>query len=290
MILESFCYLRDLAIRKKISEKTAKRRMVSISLLRLFLLSLTQAGGAPPHVLISSTDHLDMFALLGDDVTLPCSVPSIQSCSSVNWNMVEEFQSITEVVKAGEVTAPGGKALRLGLLKDCSLEITHLELTDARLYSCDTGTLNSSVSLQILEELHCFLNIYRGHAPCNKKGIHIEWRTRDNKPLNGDRFKVENPSECFSKLIITQKPTDHHRQWKCQLTQGDTVKATIRYTTTIKALQTPAWVLLPLVLLICVTGLYMCNKRKHHKDAGSKCGPKPATVETTAGERFEING
>ncbi|XP_040022028.2 uncharacterized protein LOC120811017 [Gasterosteus aculeatus] len=241
MILESFCYLRDLAIRKKISEKTAKRRMVSISLLRLFLLSLTQAAAGPPLF-----DHLDMFALLGDDVTLPCSVPSIQSCSSVNWNMVEEFQSITEVVKAGEVTAPGGKALRLGLLKDCSLEITHLELTDARLYSCDTGTLNSSVSLQILEvtesstpavdtiELHCFLNIYRGHAPCNKKGIHIEWRTRDNKPLNGDRFKVENPSECFSKLIITQKPTDHHRQWKCQLTQGDTVKATIRYTTTIK--------------------------------------------------------
>lgn len=101
-----------------------------------------------------------MFALLGDDVTLPCSVPSIQSCSSVNWNMVEEFQSITGVVKAGEVTAPGGKALRLGLLKDCSLEITHLELTDARLYSCDTGTLNSSVSLQILEgkRLEAFLN------------------------------------------------------------------------------------------------------------------------------------
>lgn len=34
----------------------------------------------------------------------------------------------------------------------------------------------------------------------------------------------------------------------------------------------------------------MCNKRKHHKDAGSKYGPKPATVETTAGERFGING
>ncbi|KAL6109080.1 uncharacterized protein ACO6RY_12290 [Pungitius sinensis] len=215
--------------------------MVFISLLGLFLLSLTQAAAGS-----QLFDQSEVFALLGDDVTLPCRVPSIQSCSSVNWNMVEEFQSITEVVKAGAVTAPGGKALRLGLLKDCSLAITHLELHDARLYSCDTGTLNSSVSLQILEvtessnpgvdtiELHCFLNTYRGYAPCNKKGIRIKWRTGDNKPMNGDRFKVVNPSECFSKLIITKKLTDHHRKWKCQVTQDDTVKATISYTTTIK--------------------------------------------------------
>ncbi|XP_031708340.1 uncharacterized protein LOC116386357 isoform X2 [Anarrhichthys ocellatus] len=215
--------------------------MVSFILLRLCLISLTQAAAG-----LQLFDHLGMFALLGEDITLPCGIPSIESCSSVNWNMAEEFQSIAEVVKAGKVTAPSPNALRLGLLKDCSLKINHLELNDARLYSCDSGTLNSSVSLQILEvterstpavgtiELHCFLNMYKGLAPCNNKGIHITWRTGDNTPLNGKRFNFDNPSECFSKLIITKKLTDHHRKWKCQLTQNDTVKATISYTTTIK--------------------------------------------------------
>ncbi|XP_054477961.1 uncharacterized protein LOC129109844 isoform X2 [Anoplopoma fimbria] len=225
---------------KTICEKTSERRMVYFSLLRLCLLSLTQAAAG------QSFDHLWMFALLGDDVTLPCGIPSIKSCSSVNWNMAEEFQWITEVVKAGKVTAPGLTGLRLGLLKDCSLKINHLELNDARLYSCDSGKLNSTVSLHILEvtesstpaedtiELHCFLNSYKGLAHCNNKGMRIKWSTGDNTPLNGNRFKFENPSECFSKLIITKKLTDHHRKWKCQLTQNDTVKATISYTTTIK--------------------------------------------------------
>ena len=90
-----------------------------------------------------------MIALQGDGVTLPCGIPSITSCSSVNWNMVGDFGSVTEVVKAGRVVAPN--TLRLGLLKDCSLEIHHLVLDDAQLYSCDSGALNSSVSLRILE-------------------------------------------------------------------------------------------------------------------------------------------
>lgn len=87
-----------------------------------------------------------MFAILGDSITLPCAIPSIRFCSSINWNRTEEFQSVAEVVKAGRVKSP-----RHVLLKDCSLRINHLVLDDARLYICDSGTLNSSVSLQILE-------------------------------------------------------------------------------------------------------------------------------------------
>ncbi|XP_074510067.1 uncharacterized protein LOC141779222 [Sebastes fasciatus] len=208
--------------------------MVSFLSLGLCLLSLTETAAG-----LQSFDHLVMFAILGDDITLPCGVPSIKSCSSVNWNMAGKFQS---VVRAGRVTAP-----RLGLLKDCSLQINHLVLDDARLYSCDSGVLNSSVSLQILEvaenltpvdgkiELHCFLNMYKGLVtPCDNKGIHIKWSAEDNTPLNGNRFSFKNASECFSKLFITKKLTDHHRKWKCQLTQNDTVKATISYTTTVK--------------------------------------------------------
>ncbi len=109
----------------------------------------TERPGESDALLSSPTDHLDMFALLGDSVILPCGIPSIKSCSFINWNMVGEFRTATEVVKAGRVTAPN--VPRLGLLKDCSLEINHLVLNDARLYSCHSGALNSSVLLQVLE-------------------------------------------------------------------------------------------------------------------------------------------
>ncbi|KAK1895299.1 Protein sidekick like [Dissostichus eleginoides] len=211
--------------------------MASFSWIRICFLSLTQAAAG-----FQSFDNVVMFALLGDSITLPCGIPSIKHCSSVNWNMAGEFHTVTEVVKAGRVTAPE----RGALLKDCSLKINHLVLDDARLYSCDNGVLNSNVSLEILKvvenpnpvedtiELQCFLNMYRGLVACNNKGIHIKWITEDNSPLNGDRFQFKYPSKCFSKLIITKKRTDHHRKWKCQLTQNDMVKATITYTTTIK--------------------------------------------------------
>lgn len=209
------------------------------------------------------------FAILGDTITLPCGTPFIKSCTSVNWTIADEVG--LEVVKAGRVKAP--YALRFGLLKDCSLEIYHLVLNDAHLYSCHSRAFNSSVSLQILEgkglkpflnnlksmsqylhhfcfhspvtesptpvngtiELHCYLNIYRGFvSSCNNKGIRIKWITEDNTPLNGNRFRYMHVSDCFSKLVITKRLTDHHRKWKCQLTQNDTIKATKTYTTTIK--------------------------------------------------------
>lgn len=90
-----------------------------------------------------------MFALLGDDVTLPCGIPSIKSCSSISWSVAGEFGSVSEVVKAGRVMPPN--VHRLGLLQDCSLKINQLILNDARIYSCDDGALNSSVSLHFLE-------------------------------------------------------------------------------------------------------------------------------------------
>ncbi|XP_054869710.1 uncharacterized protein LOC129349682 isoform X2 [Amphiprion ocellaris] len=211
--------------------------MSSLSLLGLCLISLTLAAAA-----LHSNDYLLMVALQGDSVALPCGIPSITSCSSINWNSGGNFASVTEVVKSGRVINH-----RYGLLRDCSLEITHLELNDARLYSCDDGTLNSSVSLQVLEvtegptsaedtmELQCFLNIFIGYVAChNSTGIRIEWRNEDGTPIKGNRFTYENPSACFSKLIMKKKLTDHYRKWKCQLSQSGVVKAAISYTTAVK--------------------------------------------------------
>ncbi|XP_030606615.1 uncharacterized protein LOC115795003 [Archocentrus centrarchus] len=215
--------------------------MDTLSLLGLCLFYLSQAASGH-----HSSDSLLVVALEGDSVTLPCGIPSIKSCSSINWDMRAEFGSTDKVIQKGKVTAANGH--RYHLLKDCSLQITHLVLNDARLYTCKSETLSLNVSLWILcitekahpanatkLELHCYLSTYIGALPCpNHNGLRIEWSTEDDTPINGSRFAIENPHDCFSKLIIDKKLTDHHRTWKCQLTQNDSVKATLRYVTTVK--------------------------------------------------------
>ncbi|KAG7242149.1 hypothetical protein INR49_024195 [Caranx melampygus] len=213
--------------------------MVTFSLLGLCVLSLTTASAGA-----QSSDHLVIFASPRDSITLSCGIPSLGSCSSFTWNMIGNFGSVTEVVKAGRVTAP--HISHLSLLPDCSLEIKQPVLNDSQLYTCGSGALHSNVSLLKLElserkdpeegtiELHCFLSTFIGAFHChNTVGIHIKWSTEDNTPISGNRFDFKNPSQCFSKLIINKKLTDHHRKWKCQLTQDDELQATVSHTTTL---------------------------------------------------------
>ncbi|KAM7420593.1 hypothetical protein PAMA_015021 [Pampus argenteus] len=211
--------------------------MMSFLLLGLCVLSFIPIAAG-----LQSSDNF-MFASLGDNVILPCDIPSIKSCLSTNWNMAELFGAVSEVVKAGKVTGPN--LHRRALLRDCSLQINHLVNDDARDYTCDNGSFISNISLEILQltenptpgedkiELHCFLNTYKGLGPCNDRDIRIKWTTEDNTPIYGNRFHFKNPTNCFSKLIINKKLIDHHRKWKCQLTQNDMVKVTVSYTTTV---------------------------------------------------------
>lgn len=82
-------------------------------------------------------------------MTLPCGVPTVNTCSSVSWNVMGEFGSVSAVVNAGMVMDP--YMLRFSLLKDCSLKIKDLILVDARTYFCHSNGINSSVSLHIVE-------------------------------------------------------------------------------------------------------------------------------------------
>lgn len=62
----------------------------------------------------------------------------------------------------------------------------------------------------------------------------MEWRSEHDTLLSGERFHIENPSECFSKLLIRTKLTDHHRKWKCCTYQNETLKASITHATTVR--------------------------------------------------------
>lgn len=82
-------------------------------------------------------------------MTLPCGLLTINTCSSVSWNVMGEFGSVSAVVKAGMVMDPYRP--RFQLLHDCSLKINDLILNDARTYFCHSNRIHSSISLHIIE-------------------------------------------------------------------------------------------------------------------------------------------
>lgn len=83
-------------------------------------------------------------------ITLPCGLPSVKSCSSINWTMEGQMKVwLSEVVTDGRLMSSEGGRYRL--LQSCSLKIAHVQQEDARQYTCNSGTLSSSVSLRILE-------------------------------------------------------------------------------------------------------------------------------------------
>ncbi|XP_015804498.3 uncharacterized protein [Nothobranchius furzeri] len=226
-------------VRNFIQKTSFERRMSLLSLLVFcfMLFSGTAAGlySADPSLVVSTE---------GQSICLPCGVPS-ESCSSINWTMEEMIPGwFSDVVMDGRVTSADA---RYHLLKDCSLEIAQVKPDDAHMYTCQSGSLNSSVSLQILEviesqtpaegtiELHCYLNTFKGYVPCSRNSdIHIRWTDQNDEPLNGQRFRSETLSACFSKLFITKKLTDHHRTWKCHVLQNNQIKASVSYETTVE--------------------------------------------------------
>ncbi|XP_014824054.1 PREDICTED: uncharacterized protein LOC106904284 isoform X2 [Poecilia mexicana] len=209
-------------------------------LIGLYLISHLWASLA-----LYSSDSVLQIAIPGDRVTLKCGLPSTGSCSSVNWTVTGSIWETDEVVTAGKVTHL--KENKYRLLKDCSLEIPQMERDDARLYTCQSGALNSSVDLRFVDiteekspaggtiELHCSISKSTGIGSCkNNTDIHITWTAENDVPITGNRFRFENPSVCLSKLIITRKLTDHHRIWKCQITQNREIKASAIYRTTVR--------------------------------------------------------
>ncbi|XP_041725333.1 uncharacterized protein LOC121555561 isoform X2 [Coregonus clupeaformis] len=106
---------------------------------------------------LQSSDHRPtrMFASIRDSVHLPCGTSYINSCSSVTWSMEENGFPI-QLVLSGKVDVKGpkpGRASRLKVGHDCSLQIQPLEIDDGRVYTCEDGATSSRVSLHLLNSV-----------------------------------------------------------------------------------------------------------------------------------------
>ena len=68
---------------------------------------------------------------VGENISLPCNNEVYPDCSSTTWN----FYSI-ELVAYGVILKKSGRAERLRLGSDCSLNVRRVKTEDAGVYTC----------------------------------------------------------------------------------------------------------------------------------------------------------
>ncbi|XP_069054405.1 uncharacterized protein [Lepisosteus oculatus] len=210
-------------------------------------------------VLLLHTAHLsagvvpDVFSTVGESVTLPCRGVIRTDCSTTTWVFVSRSQrTAVELVTLGMIRdqKPG----RVSLGSDCSLHVHTLSTQDTGLYTCqqfvndqqqgeDSHVYLSLLTIQVSPgaelrtgstvTLHCLLDTYRGPALCLsylQASIKVIWVTETGAELQGDRYQISS-SLCSSTLTVRLQPSDHSRQWRCDVTQERAVKFTHRYST-----------------------------------------------------------
>ncbi|XP_069054404.1 uncharacterized protein [Lepisosteus oculatus] len=80
--------------------------------------------------------------------------------------------------------------------------------------------------------LHCLLdtNWSPEHCPSPLHSYTVIWVTETGAELQGDRYQISS-SPCSSYLTVRLQPSDHSRQWRCDVTQDRAVTFTHRYST-----------------------------------------------------------
>ncbi|XP_069054261.1 uncharacterized protein [Lepisosteus oculatus] len=209
-------------------------------------------------VLLLHTAHLStgdtvFFSTVGGSVTLPCRGVNRTDCSTTTWVFSSRPQrAAVELVTLGRIRdqKPG----RVSLGSDCSLHVHTLSTQDAGQYVCqqfvngqqqgqDSTVYLSLLTIQVSPgaelrtgstvTLHCLLNTYWGPARCLsylQASIKVIWVTETGAELQGDRYQISS-SLCSSNLTVRLQPSDHSRQWRCDVTQERAVKFTHRYST-----------------------------------------------------------
>ncbi|XP_069054262.1 exocyst complex component 5-like [Lepisosteus oculatus] len=209
-------------------------------------------------VLLLNTAHLGtgdtvFFSTVGGSVTLPCRGVIRTDCSTTTWLFSSRPQrTAVELVTLGRIgdQKPG----RVSLGSDCSLHVHTLSTQDTGLYTCqqfvndqqqgqDSPVYLSLLTIQVSPgaelrtgstvTLHCLLDTYRGPALCFsylQASIKVIWVTETGAELQGDRYQISS-SLCSSNLTVRLQPSDHSRQWRCDVTQERAVKFTHRYST-----------------------------------------------------------
>nr|AVP43414.1 diverse immunoglobulin domain-containing protein DICP-A+-8 [Carassius gibelio] len=197
----------------------------------------------------------DVFIRSGKNVRLPCN-NALHDCNSTTWIYNRFSHSATvELIGLGIIKKDTERHERLSLGSDCSLNITNISTEDYGSYICqqwtganrdqkqgndarvDLHVLHiSSSQTQISSDLSCRLYSYpRGSCDdlISSERIHLFWVNPAGVKLNisDSRYQRSSSSDpCIISLTTTLLNEDHNREWRCNVTQGDKVKASAKFT------------------------------------------------------------
>ncbi|XP_076128294.1 uncharacterized protein LOC143109441 [Alosa pseudoharengus] len=220
----------------------AKLHNPTVGLLLTVLLLLQDAYGDPA-----------VFSTKGGAATLPCANVQYghQDCSSTTWIYSRNSSTAAvEKVTLGKIRPENPhRAERLSLLPNCSLHITDVTTEDAGLYTCQqypNGQKygeDARVHLSVLHTasrlagngldviIFCLLNIFDG---CNSLGqdMHLNLQWLNEKGVvqeNSDNVMIGRVTQCDINLTL-KHPVLIQRTWRCQLTAGGHVQASVSHT------------------------------------------------------------
>nr|AVP43419.1 diverse immunoglobulin domain-containing protein DICP-F-5 [Carassius gibelio] len=174
----------------------------------------------------------DVFIRSGKNVRLPCN-NALHDCNSTTW-IYNRFShsAAVELIGLGIIKKDTERHERLSLGSDCSLNITNISTEDYGSYICQQWTVSSSqtqISSGLSVSLSCRLYSYP-RVSCDYSGrserINLFWvNPAGVKPTSSSSSDL-----CIISLTTTLLNEDHNREWRCNVTQGDKVKASAKFT------------------------------------------------------------
>ncbi|XP_048032569.1 uncharacterized protein LOC125259170 isoform X3 [Megalobrama amblycephala] len=265
-------------------------------------------------LLTGGRTYLHVFSSDGENVNLPCN-NDLTDCTSTSWAYSGGSSVADLLVEKGIKNNDIKRRERLSLGSDCSLNIYKVTTEDHGVYSCrqyektETFT-DTDVHLNVLHvspsstqteirpgrsfTLSCQLYIHYGYSCFNffiSERIEMVWVNKTGVNLRSDsRYQISSsPHHCISTLTTTLLHEDDNTEWTCQVTKGNKLETSVRYTVTYSDASTPATetatpgipavtaalaALLPLIALIALIALWLiCRKR-----AGADKKADPAEV------------
>nr|AVP43413.1 diverse immunoglobulin domain-containing protein DICP-A+-7 [Carassius gibelio] len=191
----------------------------------------------------------DVFIRSGKNVRLPCNNAACEY-NSTTWTYNGGSHSAAdELIRLGIIKKDTERHERLSLGSDCSLNITNISTEDYGSYICQQWTVSSSqtqISSDLSVSLSCQLYSYpRGSCDdsISSEGINLFWVNPAGVKLNisDSRYQRSSSSDlCIISLTTTLLNEDHNREWRCNVTQGDKVKASAKFTVKKSARDKPA--------------------------------------------------
>ncbi|XDV40135.1 hypothetical protein PO909_009272 [Leuciscus waleckii] len=201
----------------------------------------------------SGVTEAHVFSSSNENVRLPCN-NALSDCTSTTWIYARLSGSGTvELIAGGKKKNDIERRERLSLGSDCSLNIKKVTQEDYGLYTCrqfvngkqqgtdapvylhvlhvsssssQTEIRSGSVTLscQLYSEVSCD-TLFR------TEGIQLIWVNQAGVNLMTDsRYQILFSTHCNITLTTTLLNEDHNREWRCQVTQRNQLKASATYT------------------------------------------------------------